>query len=68
MSGSPVYKGPTPDNLYSLAVRQAEILNCPTDNSKVIIDCLKTKPWREIGSSLPGFYVRYSQLLGNKFR
>ncbi|XP_069355814.1 uncharacterized protein [Maniola hyperantus] len=56
MSGSPVYKGPTPDNLYHLAVRQAEILNCPTNNSKVIIDCLKTKPWRDIGSSLPGFY------------
>ncbi|XP_045762722.1 esterase E4-like [Maniola jurtina] len=56
MSGSPVYKGPTPDNLYHLAVRQAEILNCPTNNSKVIIDCLKTRPWRDIGSSLPQFY------------
>lgn len=56
MSGSPIFNTPTPDNLYRLAVKQAELMNCPTNNSRVIIDCLKTKPWRELGDSLLGFY------------
>ncbi|CAH0715111.1 unnamed protein product, partial [Brenthis ino] len=56
MSGSPIMSSPTPDNYYQLAVKQAELLNCPTTNSKVIIDCLKTKPWRELGDSLNSFY------------
>nr|AJN91195.1 carboxylesterase [Cnaphalocrocis medinalis] len=55
-SASPVGKEPLGQDLYSLAVRQAEILNCPTDNSTVIVACLKTKPWQELGRSLLGFY------------
>ncbi|XP_052744615.1 carboxylic ester hydrolase [Bicyclus anynana] len=55
MSGSPIFAFPSPDNLYNLAVKQARLLNCPTENSKVIIDCLKTKTWRELGDSLDGF-------------
>ena len=50
---------PTPDNLYDLAVKQAQLLDCPTTNSKAIIDCLKTKPWRQLGDSLMGFYVNF---------
>ncbi|OWR42542.1 antennal esterase CXE5 [Danaus plexippus plexippus] len=56
MSGSPIDKAPLKENLYDLAVKQAQLLNCPTDNSKVIIDCLKTKHWKELGDSLLGFY------------
>ncbi|XP_047539204.1 esterase E4-like [Vanessa atalanta] len=56
MSGSPINIKPTPDNMYSLAVKQAELLNCPTTDSKAIIDCLKTKSWRDLGNSLLGFY------------
>ncbi|XP_050676025.1 juvenile hormone esterase-like isoform X2 [Leptidea sinapis] len=56
MSGSPTEKAPNPPHQRHLAVRQAEILNCPTNSSKLIIDCLKTKTWREMGNSLYGFY------------
>ncbi|XP_045447647.1 venom carboxylesterase-6-like [Melitaea cinxia] len=56
MSGSPLKVRPFTDNLYQLAVRQAEILNCPTNNSKAIVDCLKSKPWKEIGDSVSQFY------------
>ncbi|CAH0714108.1 unnamed protein product, partial [Brenthis ino] len=56
MSGSPFKVTPPRDNLYHLAVRQAELLNCPTANSTVIVDCLRTKHWRDIAYSLNGFY------------
>nr|XP_034826278.1 venom carboxylesterase-6-like isoform X1 [Maniola hyperantus] len=55
ISGSPIFAFPSPDNLYHLAEKQARLLDCPTDNSKVIVDCLKTKGWRELGDSLDGF-------------
>lgn len=66
MSGSPIFNTPTPDNMYRLAVKQAELMNCPTNNSRVIIECLKTKPWRELGDSLLGFYVSLKQECGTK--
>ncbi|XP_068624238.1 carboxylic ester hydrolase-like [Battus philenor] len=56
MSGSPVGSMRSPRHLMHLAVRQAELSNCPTNSSKAIIDCLKTKPWRDLGYSLRGFY------------
>nr|AQY62734.1 carboxylesterase [Pieris rapae] len=56
MSGSPVGKEPLPSEQRYLAVRQAELLNCPTHSSQAIVDCLKTKPWRDLGNSLNGFY------------
>ncbi|XP_041971993.1 venom carboxylesterase-6-like [Aricia agestis] len=55
MSGSPVRKVPTPNNLHGIAVKQAELLNCSTTSSREIIDCLKTKPWRDIAYSVNGF-------------
>nr|AJN91192.1 carboxylesterase [Cnaphalocrocis medinalis] len=55
MSGSPIGNRPLPRDLFHLAVKQAELVNCPTDNSSVIIECLKTKPFRELGDSLFGF-------------
>lgn len=60
MSGSPIFAFLSPDNLYHLAEKQARLLNCPTDNSKVIVNCLKTKTWRELGDSLDGFSVSFS--------
>ncbi|KAJ0171719.1 hypothetical protein K1T71_012482 [Dendrolimus kikuchii] len=56
MSGSPVTKGPAIREQKNLAIKQAEFMNCPTDSSKAIIDCLKTKPWREMGDSLIKFF------------
>ncbi|CAH0403288.1 unnamed protein product [Chilo suppressalis] len=55
MSASPMGPGPLPDNLYDVAVKQARLVGCPTDNSTVIMECLKNKPWRELGDSLYGF-------------
>ncbi|KAJ8708870.1 hypothetical protein PYW08_010252 [Mythimna loreyi] len=57
MSASPVGKELVqPTHQRHLAIRQAEILNCPTDNSSIIFDCLMTKPWKELGDSLPKFW------------
>lgn len=56
MSGSPISQVVIPHDQRQLAVRQAELLDCPTNSSRAIIDCLKTKPWRDIGNSLHGFF------------
>ncbi|CAK1547563.1 unnamed protein product [Leptosia nina] len=56
MSGSPIGKVPLASDQRYLAVRQAELFKCPTDSNKAMIDCLKTKPWRQFGDSLYGFY------------
>ncbi|XP_013148131.1 PREDICTED: esterase FE4-like [Papilio polytes] len=56
MSGSVSVPVPTPTNLLPLARRQAELVNCPTSPNKAMVDCLKTKPWKELGDSLNGFY------------
>ncbi|XP_047530507.1 juvenile hormone esterase-like [Vanessa atalanta] len=56
MSGSPLKVRPFPNDLYQLAVRQAEIVDCPTTSSKAIVECLKNKPWKDIGNSVSGFY------------
>ncbi|XP_059056064.1 carboxylic ester hydrolase-like [Achroia grisella] len=56
MSGSPASQSTVQHDLYPLAVKQAQLVGCPINNSKAIIDCLKTKPFREIGDSLPGFF------------
>ena len=59
MSASPVGSRVTAlTHQRHLAVRQAQILNCPTDNSSIIFDCLMTKPWKALGDSLPKFWVR----------
>ncbi|CAG4972428.1 unnamed protein product [Colias eurytheme] len=56
LSGSPVRKTRSPTHLYPLAVRQAELVGCPTNSSSDIVNCLKTVPWRDLGLSLNRFY------------
>ncbi|KPJ20505.1 Esterase FE4 [Papilio machaon] len=56
MSGSPTIPGPTPTDLLPQARRQAELVGCPTSPNREMVDCLKTKPWKELGDSLNGFY------------
>ncbi|XP_045540267.1 esterase E4 [Papilio machaon] len=56
MSGSPIGSTLSPHHLRDLAERQARLLNCSTTGSAEIIDCLKTKSWRDLGYSLRGFY------------
>ncbi|XP_022837633.1 venom carboxylesterase-6-like isoform X2 [Spodoptera litura] len=52
MSGSPISQIVIPRHQRHLAERQAKLLQCPTDSSKAIIDCLKTKTSKELGDSL----------------
>ncbi|XP_072946424.1 juvenile hormone esterase-like [Epargyreus clarus] len=55
MSGSPYSQIEIPYHQRHLAEKQARLVGCPTDNSRVILDCLKSVPWRDIGNSLGGF-------------
>ncbi|XP_049881019.1 esterase E4-like [Pectinophora gossypiella] len=56
ISGSATGKEPTPPHQRHLAEKQARLLGCPTNSSRAIIDCLKTKPWKELGDSYPKFF------------
>jgi hypothetical protein len=57
MSASAFPKQVLEENPFSLARRQAALLNCPTDTSQRIKDCLMKKDAQEIASSLGGFAV-----------
>lgn len=54
MSGSPTAATPFTDQL-DLARKQAQLLNCPNNTSKEIIDCLRTKDAEEISTTFFGF-------------
>ncbi|KAF2902347.1 hypothetical protein ILUMI_03838 [Ignelater luminosus] len=55
MSCSAFGKWPMETHQFSLAQKQARLLNCPDDTSANIIKCLKTKSAEELGNSLDGF-------------
>ncbi|XP_053601613.1 juvenile hormone esterase [Plodia interpunctella] len=57
ISGSPISQVADRRDMYALAVKQAQLLNCPTNSSRAIIDCLKTKTFTELGNSLEGFFL-----------
>lgn len=57
MSGSSFPKQISEFNPFPLASRQAALLNCPTDTSQHIKDCLLKKDAQEIASSLFGLTV-----------
>ncbi|CAD0205699.1 unnamed protein product [Chrysodeixis includens] len=57
ISASPISKAPMVTHQRHLAVLQAQILKCPTDNTSVIYDCLMKKPWKDFGDSLPQFWL-----------
>nr|UZO32010.1 esterase CXE16 [Heliothis subflexa] len=56
MSGSPISQIEIPRHQRHLAERQARLLACPTDSSRAIIDCLRTKTSKEIGDSLTNMF------------
>lgn len=60
MSGSNLGNWPVPNHQLDLAEKQARILNCPTDNSSVIVACLRTKSYEELGNSLGDFDVKFA--------
>ncbi|CAF4956494.1 unnamed protein product [Pieris macdunnoughi] len=55
MSGSPFSQIPRSQELLSLALRQARLVDCPHSSTRAIVDCLRTVPWRKLGDSLKGF-------------
>ncbi|RVE42264.1 hypothetical protein evm_013072 [Chilo suppressalis] len=57
ISGSPISQLAIRPHQKELAIKQAQLLNCPTDSSEAIISCLKTKPWRDIGNSLDQMFT-----------
>ncbi|XP_044730504.1 venom carboxylesterase-6-like isoform X2 [Chrysoperla carnea] len=54
MSGSPTATFPFTDQL-DVARKQAQLLNCPSNTSKEIIDCLRTKDAEEISTTFFDF-------------
>lgn len=62
MSGSAYGNWPVPQNQLAIAKKQAKLVSCPEDTPANIIKCLKTKPAKELGDSLPGFKV--TKLIG----
>ncbi|XP_034950414.1 esterase FE4-like [Chelonus insularis] len=55
MSGAIIFQTDAPSHQKHLAEKQARFLNCSTESSKAIIDCLKTKPAQEIADTLSMF-------------
>ncbi|XP_037303219.1 esterase FE4 [Manduca sexta] len=56
LSGSPLAKVPSPPDRMDLAIKQAKVSNCPTDDKQQLYNCLKTKTWKELAGSLLGFF------------
>ncbi|KAM3957233.1 carboxylic ester hydrolase-like [Aphomia sociella] len=60
ISGAQSYKAALPNYQFDLAQKQAQILNCPrTNTSEEIMNCLKTKSYRDLAYSLSGFYDQF---------
>jgi hypothetical protein len=57
MSGSAFLNAYYEGTVLSLAKRQAALLNCPSDSSQQIKDCLMNKEAQEIASSWNGLKV-----------
>ncbi|EZA54386.1 Esterase FE4 [Ooceraea biroi] len=55
MSGS-VPVEPLPSNQLHLAKKQAELLNCTTDSTDAMLDCLKSKPVENFTSTISNFF------------
>lgn len=56
MSGSAIYQKPLPKEQKHLAIKQAEILDCPTDTVGNMLICMNTKTAEEFANSLPQFF------------
>ncbi|XP_058796124.1 uncharacterized protein LOC131666991 [Phymastichus coffea] len=52
MSGSPAMIEPLPGHQKHLAIKQAEILECPTEDMDKMFDCLRSKPAEDYGNSM----------------
>lgn len=59
MSGSAIYQKPLPMEQKNLAIKQAEILDCPTDTVGNMLICMNTKTADEFANSLSQFFVSF---------
>ncbi|XP_026670908.1 esterase FE4-like isoform X2 [Ceratina calcarata] len=56
MSGELMINEPYPTDQMNLAQKQARILDCPTDNSTVILNCLRSRPVENFRNTLFQFF------------
>ena len=57
MSGSVTYQQKLGTNQKNLAIKQAQVLNCPSDTVANIVNCLKTKSAADIANTFNAFDV-----------
>ncbi|GBP64403.1 Esterase E4 [Eumeta japonica] len=55
MSSSPISQRKTPLHQLDMAKKQAELVGCPTDSTRAIVECLRTKSWQDLAKSYSGF-------------
>ena len=46
-------------NALSFAKRQASLLNCPTDDTRSMVNCMKERPADQIANIYNGLHVRF---------
>ncbi|XP_049881022.1 juvenile hormone esterase-like [Pectinophora gossypiella] len=56
MSASPISQVVVGSEQRYLGERQARLLGCPTNTTRDMVSCLKTKPWKEFGDSLDSMF------------
>ena len=57
MSGSPTTHFDIPRHQKHLLIKQAELLNCSTENLAEAVECMKTRPFEDFVQTFPQFFV-----------
>lgn len=57
MSGSPLLTEPYPTHQRDIAEKQAKLLNCPINNTKDMLACLRSKPVANFTKTISEFFV-----------
>jgi len=61
MSGSTTLE-PYPTEQLHVAKKQAELLNCPTNTTDAMLDCLTSKPVENFTDTMPKFFVSVTNI------
>ncbi|KAK2575832.1 hypothetical protein KPH14_007207 [Odynerus spinipes] len=59
MSGSPLMLKTYPTDQKDLALKQAVLLDCPTDTTESMVNCLRTKPVENFTETMDKFFEWY---------
>ncbi|XP_034181508.2 uncharacterized protein LOC117604963 [Osmia lignaria lignaria] len=59
MSGSLMNLEPFPTQQRNIAIKQAKLLNCPTNDSEAMVACMKTKPVQDFKDTMLQFFEWY---------